>query len=494
MKLKKQTDPADRVSVMSPLQELPNVAMTMTADRLVEILTAAENGDTRELFALYRDVVCDSHIQAEFSKRKAAILGDPISLIPFDADNPQDVAAKDLCEPLVSAQTFRDAFSHLLNSTLWPVSVVEKVYAASGSGFTLSELVPVHYQLLDFTKGPLHIYDVDESGRPLSTSHPADPDRYIVHRAHLMPIPDRWGGPMRSLLFWWMLRSMTRQWWGNFLERFGIPFLKGKYKDSEGRAVLERAFASACRLGAIVVSQGTEAEIVQAAKGDSSASYEQFIELCNREISKLILGQTLSSTATPTGIGGGATPLQSEVRDDLRKLDAASLAQTIQSQLFAQFMAVNNSRGRAPIILFGSDSATETATLFATVKGLSDAGFEPDDDGLSNISKRVGFGVRRKAVQTPSPFGFHALPLSAPAVPPVPDQVAEKSAVDLSAAFRGHLAPVGRIIRESKTPDECLSRVREWAASVSLSAPSDLIAQALTAYAASGLTSVRQPE
>lgn len=491
MKLKRTSDPADRVSVMSPLQELPNVAMTMTADRLVEILNAAENGDTRELFALYRDVVCDSHIQAEFSKRKAAILGDPISLIPYESENPNDEAAKTLCQPIVTSQTFRDAFSHLLNSTLWPLSVVEKVYAPSGSGFVLGELVPVHYQLLDFTKGPLYIYDVDETGRPLSTSHPADPDRYIIHRAHLMPIPDRWGGPMRSLLFWWMLRSMSRQWWGNFLERFGIPFLKGKYKDAEGRAVLERAFASACRLGAIVVSQGTEAEIVQAAKGDSSASYEQFIELCNREISKLILGQTLSSTATPTGIGGGATPLQAEVRDDLRKLDAASLAQTVQSQLFSQYLAINNQRGRSPQILFGSDSASETATLFATVKGLSEAGFEPDDDGLANISKRVGFAVRRKATPAPSPFGLHAIPLAAPVIPPVPDDVASKTAVDLSAAFRGHLAPVGRIIRESKSADECLASVRTFLKSANHSAPADLIAQALTAYAQSGLTSVK---
>lgn len=408
-------DPSDRISVLNPLVELPNVAQGITADRLVGILNTAECGDTRELFALYRDVVCDSHIQAEFGKRKAAVLGDPINLSPINKDDPFDVAAKDLCWPMVSTQIFRDAKSHLLNSTLWPVSVVEKVYAADGAGYTLKNLVPVHYQLLDFSKGTLRIYDVDDSGRPLATSHIPDPDRYIVHRGHLMPIPDTWGGPMRSLLFWWLLRTMSRQWWGNFLERFGIPFLKGKYKDNEGRAVLERAFSMACKLGAIVVSQGTEVEIVQAAKGDSSASYEQFIELCNREISKLVLGQTLSSTASPTGIGGGATPLQSEVRDDLRKLDASMLAVTLRDQLFTQYVRINGLRGNPPSAVFGSDSIAETAALFATVKGLSESGFEPDDDGMSSIASRVGFSIRRKSPSLiqPSPLNASSAAFSA---------------------------------------------------------------------------------
>lgn len=60
----------------------------------------------------------------------------------------------------------------------------------------------------------------------MSDTGPVDADatRYIIHRGHVMPTPDTWGGPARALLFWWLLSSMSREWWSQFLERYGQPF------------------------------------------------------------------------------------------------------------------------------------------------------------------------------------------------------------------------------------------------------------------------------
>ncbi len=143
-----------------------------------------------------------------------------------------------------------------------------------------------------------------------------------------MPTPDTWGGPMRALLFWWLLRTMSRQWWAQFLERYGQPFLKGKYTKKEDRAVLERAFRVAQKLGGIVVSASTEAEIVQAAN-TSGDHYKSFIECCNLEISKLIVGQTLSSNVQPTGLGSGVAALQGQVRGDLRRMDIQGVGEVV---------------------------------------------------------------------------------------------------------------------------------------------------------------------
>lgn len=188
------------------------------------------------MFALYRDIISsDNQIQTEFVKRKGAILGDTISVQPWDKANAADVAASDTCQKLPDEQVFVTLTSWLLNATLWPVAVCEKVYkAVYGGGFRLSQIVPVPYSLLDYRDGNLRIFDTDAQGVPLPTSHIADPARYIVHRGHTLPSPDNWGGPMRSILFWWLLRTMDRQWWADLLERFGMPFLKGKYKDEAG--------------------------------------------------------------------------------------------------------------------------------------------------------------------------------------------------------------------------------------------------------------------
>ena len=505
----------DQITELDPRRELPSTVRYLSADRLLGIIEQAQNGDTRELFALYRDVITnDNQVRSEFMKRKIAVLGDPVSVIPFKKGEPADVAASELCGEVVDNPTFADAQSWLMNATLFPVAVVEKVFAPlPGGGFALKALVPVHYQLLDYSQGAMRIFDVDDTGTPLHTSHEVTPERYIVHRCDLMPAPDNWGGAMRSILFWWLLRTMSRQWWADLLERFGVPFLKGKYSDEKGKATLERAFRLAVRLGAIVVSKNTEVEVVQAASGDASNSHERFITICNQEISKLIVGQTLSSNASPTGeLGGGTANLQGEVRDDIRKADAKSLTATLRSQLFDQLLAINGQPGRAPKILFGSESVREQSATLTVIGKLHEAGLEPDDDALDTLSERIGFGIRRVAVpQSPMlPFSvgiphFAHTPGSSTCcstlavTQPVPlsagdsvdDRPAASSADDLYRAFAADLAPLKEIIAASTSPDDCIRRVEEWVSKHNPANAAEVIEKALYVYSMAGARSAR---
>ncbi|MBR3084954.1 MAG: DUF935 family protein [Kiritimatiellae bacterium] len=478
----------DDISVFSSGHELPSALRGMTAARLLGIIDQAEGGSTEELFALYRDVIAsDTHIQSEFAKRKDAVLGDTVAVLPFDKADPRCAASKELCAGIVDGQPFAVLCDWLLNATLYPVAVAEKVFAPTPGGYRLAGVVPVPFRLLDYSGGSLKICDADAQGNRLSTSHEPDPARYIVHRGHNLPLPDTWGGPMRACFFWWLLKTMSRQWWAELLERFGMPFLTGKFSDDKGKAILTRAFAMAQRLGGVVISKNTEVEIQQAASGDSSNSHERFIDVCNREISRLIVGQTLSSTADATGLGSGTASLQGAVKDDIRKKDARLLAVTIRAQLFSQFCSVNGASGPAPLVVFGADSSAEMAALVGLVKGLGEAGLEPDDDALDTISERVGFRVRRKAAAPsfPSaPFSLHALSAPAPQ-PPRGD-----SAGDLAAVFAGRYAPLRKIIAESASSAECLRRCRDWLAEHENSASAEILSDAMAAYALRGDSTV----
>lgn len=480
----------DAITVINPQFELPSIIREMTADRLMAVVAQAENGDTRDLFALYRDIIAsDNHIQGEFSKRKAAVLGDTIQVLPYDKNDPMDVEAKDLCLTIQDSKIFASLQSHLLNATLFPVAVAEKIYRVSIRGYVLDRIIPVPYQLLDYTNGLLKIFDTDKDGRPLQTSNEPDPARYIIHRGHNMPIPDTWGGPFRSILYWWLLRTMSRQWWANFIERFGIPFMMGKFDtgDTEGKNTLTNAFRLAVRLGGLVISKKTEAELVQASTGDTSGSHEKFINLCNREISRLIVGQDLSGQSSATGeLGGGTAKLQSEVRDDLRKMDARLLSLTIRDGLLAQLCQINGKTGRVPIILFGSDSASELASVMSLVKSLSDSQLEPDDDGLAALSARAGFGIRRRAAASViKPFSIQTL-----STENADGLKIDEPPADLLKMFTGRYSKVADIIRTSDSPEDCIKRVREWATTSKIGDIATLLEQALTVYAYKGATSI----
>ncbi len=474
----------DAITIFNDRNEIPSDLRNLTAAGLLDAIDEAQNGNTYNLFAIYRDLIAsDSQLMSEFSKRKGAVTGDTISIQAWDKKLPADVQAKDLCSELLDTSIFSTACSWLLNGTLYPVTVAEKVYRHTPRGFRLKSIIPVPFRLLDFRDGTIKLYDTDAAGNVLATCHAADPARYIVHRGHTMPIPDTWGGPMRSILFWVLLRTMGRQWWSDLLERFGTPFLKGKYKDEKGRQILERAFRLAVRLGGIVVSKDTEVEIGQAAASDSSNSHSMFIELCNKEISKLVVGQTLSSNSDPTGIGSGATSLQGEVRDDIRKSDARLLSLTLRTQLFAQLCAFNGIAGHPPTVIFGSDSASDTSRLLSGVKSLYDAGLEPDDEGITTLQERVGFGIRRRAAVAPQGFPFSAAALSASPVPAPSithtDRLAEAIATRDSA--------IQAIIRQSTSSADALRRIRSYLADHPSDDAAETLADAMTLYASRAL-------
>lgn len=473
--------PEDAVTIFNERNEIPSDLRQLTASGLLSKIEEAQGGNTYELFATYRDLIsADNHIQSEFEKRKGAVLKDTISVQAWDKASPLDVKAKDLCSGLLESEPFEVAREWLLNASLYPVAVVEKIFRRTPTGFAIKEIRKVPYRLLDYRDGVLKIYDTDKDGSVLPTTHAADPGRYIIHRGHTMPLPDTWGGPMRSILFWSLLRSNDRQWWADLLERFGTPFMKGKYRDGAGKAVLERAFRLAVRLGGIVIHKDTEVEIVQAISGDSSNSHERFLDICNKEISKLIVGQTLSSTADPTGIGGGASGLQSEVRDDIRQADARMLSRTIRNQLFTQLCAVNGLAADAPKITFGSESASEIKHIVSGVKDLYEAGLEPDDDGLSTIQERVGFGIRRRSQPSPvSPFSAAALSAD---VSHVDRLVNVSESVDKA---------IKQIVMSSKSSSECLRKVKEYLAQNPTSDASETLAEAMDVYAERALKSGR---
>jgi phage gp29-like protein len=462
--------PTRRLATVSGDQEPPALALNMDAGRIMAIIAAAEGGYTRDLFALYRDMLlADSHLQSEFAKRKLAVLGDVLSLRPADKKRPDDEsAAQSVRAAIAACPGWRAANAHLLNASLYPVAIVEKVFRPTPTGYSIAALVPVPYQLLDYTRGKMRIYDVDPAtGNIMASAQEPDPARYIVHRGHLLSAPDNWGGPMRSVLFWWLLSTMSREWWARFLERYGSPFMVGTFADDEGRSILERAFSLATRLGGLVVSDGTKAEIKQAAASDSGEAYKAFIDLCQREKSKLVVGQTLSSEAQPTGLGSGTANMQEGVRQDIRKFDAAMLSDTLRDQLITQYCRANRLTGCPPSIMWGADSNEEIRGTLSLLGSITTAGLEVSDDAIPVLSERIGFGLQRKsggalfsALRGPAAGALHT--------------------------FRAHHAEAARIVLTSRSHVEAMARLRVAFPDIPADVLPGLVADAITLGAEGG--------
>ena len=104
--------PDDRVTVYNFAAELESDLRSLTASSLLAKIDLAEHGDTRELFAIYRDLIAsDNQVQMEFENRKRAVLGDTTTLLPFDKNKQDDITAKERCWNLIDSEAWNKAVS-----------------------------------------------------------------------------------------------------------------------------------------------------------------------------------------------------------------------------------------------------------------------------------------------------------------------------------------------------------------------------------------------
>lgn len=523
------------------LTEPPFAANQMSVDKVHGILRQAEAGNVEPLFSLYRDILGGhTHIQAEFNTRKLAVLGDPMTFAPVDKTNPADVAAAKACERLKDCPTWDIGRNHLLNAALYPVALVEKLWKAAapnalGIRFDLAELRPVPYHHLDYTdRGVLRLRAYDcETGFWSGGYLTPDPTLYAIHRGHLLTVmPDYWGGPMRACVFWWLFSVMDRDWWVRFLSRFGSPFLVGKYNpaNKKDKSTLASAFAGAAQLLGLVISKETEVAVHEVSASQHGDAFEKMHTIANAELSKLILGQTMTSTAAASSLGGGSQAVvQNQVRGDIRQFDTITLNTSLECQVVRQFLAYNGLTGSVKIVS-GASTPEEAKSAGDAVKNAYEAGLELTEAGIEQFSELQGLPFRRAAAPALPGVraGIAGAPLSAgemaflsrygryhplfpealasramPSLPPgmaMPtdaelDAIAAAAAPDLGEAFTGYLAPLRRLILTSESPAALEASISTWYRDLAPGNVADLTEQALTAYLANGTgTARRAPE
>jgi len=479
---------------------------TLDVGTVHAILDGTDVGNTNEYFALCDLLLLsDSHLQGELAKRKLALLGDQYVVAPMDKKNAQDVAAaKAIQEMIEGLPSFLEACASLLDGSIWPLAIVEKVFRRatinSKLSYEVDKLIRVPPRLFDYIEtGYLRIWDTNpDTGMIIGTRSDPDPMRYIIHRGHLLTTPDYRGGPMRALVFWSLFTNFDRDWWARFLDRYGSPFMVGKYdqSDDDSRIILENAFSLASRLGGIVISKQTDVELKEAMSKSGGEGFELFLKTCQREKSKLVVGQTTSADAEHGGMGStGVATAQAHVRGDIRQFDSVWLSNTLKHQLFNPFLKINGIPGSVKIT-WGAEEAADIEQTSAAVNNLASAGIEVTDEGLDTLGTRVGLPLQRKKVVAPPTQGKapggKIMPFTA--TPPDRYEIAELAnemivrdgAPRLARAFRGAFAPVARIVAESVGPEELIAKISTCYSDWSPEQLAPLILEALSAHAANG--------
>ena len=288
----------------------------------------------------------DPHYRSVLSTRKHAVEGLDL-FVEAAGDSPRDKEiAQAVEEDLLKHRDIMDLRKNALDALGKGFSVNEIVWDTSGSRWKPKTFI---------FRDPRWFAYQKETGElclrsPLGTDlTPLDPFKFIVHEPNLLSGMQITSGLSFTALFYWLIKNYDVTSWAAFVDRFGYPIRMGKYgkkATKEDIATLKRAVAAiGSDVGAVIPDSMLIDIIESKTTGTNSQVYKSLAEWVDKELSKLVLGQTASAEGTPGKLGDSG--IQQEVRDDISKADALQFEQTINRDLVIPY--VNFNFGEQPV-------------------------------------------------------------------------------------------------------------------------------------------------
>lgn len=326
--------------------------------RLAAILRDADEGNVRSQMELFEEMEeKDAHLFAQMQTRKLAVTGLDWEIQPFSPDDEQDkTIAEWIKEQLMGLENLDNILTDLLDAIGKGVSIMEIIWDVDSDGFdVIKDIRYVHQKKLVWdwqTDDMLVCTEQFPNGIRLPKN------KFVVHRYRAKSGHPSRAGIMRIVSWMYLFKNYTIKDWVSFCEVYGMPLRIGKYDQGASEADKQELLNAIVRIGsdaAGIIPETTMIEFKEASKTTSADIYEQLARYCDEQISKAILGQTLTSDSSSGG-SYAQSKTHNEVRHDLTTADAKALATTIRRDIIRPLVEYNfGTEANVPFIRFNSD-------------------------------------------------------------------------------------------------------------------------------------------
>lgn len=198
-------------------------------------------------------------------------------------------------------------------------------------------------------------------------------------------------GELVKAIPWVLYKRGTTADWAQYAEIFGHPIREYIYDatdDEERRRVIKDAYETGAST-VYIHPRETNLNLIEAGgKSGSSELYSKFVEVCNSELSKLVLGNTLTTESSARGTQALGTVHQSE-EERIKTADKIYILNILNYEMTDLFenLGINTRGGK---FNFVTPQVTDSRTQYQIVKGLSEMGLPMSSSYLYDQ-----FGVER---------------------------------------------------------------------------------------------------
>lgn len=311
----------------------------LTPQRLAAILRSAAEGEPEAYFELAEDIEeRDLHYAAVMATRKRSVAQLPIT-VKAASDSAEHKKHAEFVQSWVDEEVLRANLFDLLDAIGKGLSVMEIDWQVKNGLVMPRDLIwrTQRWFTFDRADGETVLLREGVTGAPLP-GH-----KFIVHRHKSKSGLTIRSGIARVALWAWMFKSFTTKDWAIFCQNYGQPIRIGKYgrgATEEEKDVLWRAVSGIAGDCAAIMPREMLIELHEVgSKSSSTDMYERRADWLDRQVSKLVLGQT---TTTDAVSGGHAVSQEHRlVQEDIERDDAGMVTATLNRQLVPNMIAFN---------------------------------------------------------------------------------------------------------------------------------------------------------
>ena len=316
---------------------------------------------------IYKELLCDPHVFACTQSRKAGVLS-----LDWEINRglDKDQNAEDI-ENLLKKLDIQKLISDILDATQFGFQPLEIMWKRDKSGHIMPERV--------VAKPPEWFCFDDDNNLKFRTKEnyygEIVPNKKFLLAQNNPTYNNPYGDRTLSRVFWNVtFKKGGLKFWVVFTEKYGMPHLIGKHprgSTKEETNSLADMLEDMVQDAIAVIPDDSSIEIQEASKSSSAEIYEKLIDKMNTEISKAILGQTLTTEIGSTG-SYAASNTHMQVRQDIIDSDK-KLVEGVINQLIQWIYEINFANAEVPVFEMYEPEDVDL-TLAQRDKILSDTG------------------------------------------------------------------------------------------------------------------------
>jgi len=291
---------------------------------------------------LYDEVDRDPHAGSVLQTRYLAVVGKEWDVIPAESSKLKaestDQKIADFVKQTLKATNFEQAIQEILQAILYGFYVAEVIWKVKDGAIAISKIRSKHPRRFSFTQ--------DRALRLLTPQNMIDgeelPERKFIQFTYGSS-DNPYGKGLGQKLWWpvWFKKHGIK-FWLVFLEKFGMPTAVGKYPpgtDPDQQQKLLDAIDALQNETGVKIPDTMAIDLLEASR-TGKVTYETICEYMDKQISKAVLGQTLTTEVGAKG-SYAASKTHDEVRHDVLEADASLLCELLNETLIPWIVDYN---------------------------------------------------------------------------------------------------------------------------------------------------------